>query len=214
MPPDLVADLRREVIRAERLGPAVVTGTDGPETSVVMVWLPAAVAPASLERVVGWRDRGAQPAALIGCAPEGDVADREQGLAAGFDDFVAGGFSARELAGRLRALARRLRLARDRATKRLAYGPVSLDRSQHQLWIHGRQVAMTRTELAVMRALVAAKGRALTRAEILDAAWGEESLEVGERAVDNVILRLRRKLGRERDLIVTVRGVGFRLADR
>lgn len=44
-----------------------------------------------------------------------------------------------------------------------------------------------------------------------DQAWGEAELEVSERAVDNVILRLRRKLPRP-DLIETVRSVGFRLA--
>jgi DNA-binding response OmpR family regulator len=46
---------------------------------------------------------------------------------------------------------------------------------------------------------------------LLDRAWGEADLEVSERAVDNVILRLRRKLP-DPDLIETVRSVGFRLA--
>ena len=55
------------------------------------------------------------------------------------------------------------------------------------------------------------RGRPLSRIELLDQAWGEEDLEVSERAVDNVILRLRRKLP-EPDVIETVRSVGFRLA--
>jgi DNA-binding response OmpR family regulator len=46
----------------------------------------------------------------------------------------------------------------------------------------------------------------------LNEAWGEQELDIGERAVDNVILRLRRKLG-DPDLVITVRGVGFRLAE-
>jgi len=50
----------------------------------------------------------------------------------------------------------------------------------------------------------------MTRAALLDAAWGARKVGVGERAVDNVILNLRRILGPAR--IVTVRGVGFRLA--
>jgi DNA-binding response OmpR family regulator len=62
-----------------------------------------------------------------------------------------------------------------------------------------------------MRALVRARGRTLSRADLLDAAWGDADLDVSERAVDNVILRLRRKLSRP-DVIQTVRGVGFRLA--
>ena len=63
-----------------------------------------------------------------------------------------------------------------------------------------------------MRALIAARGRALSRVEILDAAWGDDGLEIGERAVDNVVMRLRRKLGEKS--IITVRDVGFRLANQ
>ena len=61
-----------------------------------------------------------------------------------------------------------------------------------------------------MRALMTARGRPLSRAELLDAVWGGGDLEVSERAVDNVILRLRRKLPTP-DVLETVRGVGFRL---
>ena len=62
-----------------------------------------------------------------------------------------------------------------------------------------------------MTALVEAGGQSRSRADLLERAWGDEALEVGERAVDNVIMRLRRKLP-DPDLVVTVRGVGFRLA--
>jgi DNA-binding response OmpR family regulator len=61
-----------------------------------------------------------------------------------------------------------------------------------------------------MTVLVEACGQSRSRADILTRAWGADALEVGERAVDNVVMRLRRKLP-EPDLIVTVRGVGFRL---
>jgi DNA-binding response OmpR family regulator len=78
--------------------------------------------------------------------------------------------------------------------------------------VGARRLTLTRTEILVMQALVGARDHAITRAEILDAAWGDESFEIGERAVDNVIMRIRRKLGPD-DVIVTVRGIGFRLAD-
>jgi two-component system OmpR family response regulator len=58
-----------------------------------------------------------------------------------------------------------------------------------------------------------ASGRTMSRAELLDQVWGEDELEVGVRAVDNLVCRLRRKLG-DPGLLVTVRGIGFRLADR
>ena len=72
-------------------------------------------------------------------------------------------------------------------------------------------ISLTSIELAVMRELIKARGRLLSRAELLDAAWGGNDLEISERAVDNVILRLRRKLPQP-DAIQTVRSVGFRIA--
>jgi DNA-binding response OmpR family regulator len=51
----------------------------------------------------------------------------------------------------------------------------------------------------------------MSRSELLDHAWGSANFDISERAVDNVVLRLRRKLGKP-DLIQTVRGVGFRIA--
>jgi DNA-binding response OmpR family regulator len=59
-----------------------------------------------------------------------------------------------------------------------------------------------------MRALMLAHGHPLSRIDLFDAVWGGGDFEVTERAVDNVILRLRRKL----PTLETVRGVGFRLA--
>lgn len=79
------------------------------------------------------------------------------------------------------------------------------------LWAFGVAVSLTPIELAVVRELVLARGRPRSRAELLDAAWGASELEISERAVDNVILRLRRKLP-DPDALETVRGVGFRLA--
>ena len=66
--------------------------------------------------------------------------------------------------------------------------------------------------LAVMRELIKARGRPLSRVELLEVAWGGADLETTERAVDNVILRLRRKLPRP-DALETVRGVGYRVRE-
>ena len=74
------------------------------------------------------------------------------------------------------------------------------------LWTEGQTIPLTSAELEVMRA----RGRPLSRADLLDAGWGASD-EVNERAVDNVILRLRRKLPTPAAL-ETVRGVGFRLS--
>jgi DNA-binding response OmpR family regulator len=93
------------------------------------------------------------------------------------------------------------------------FGRLVLDGARHELWVDGRRVSVTAMELAILSALMHASGRTMSRAELLDQVWGEDELEVGVRAVDNLVCRLRRKLG-DPGLLVTVRGVGFRLSDR
>jgi DNA-binding response OmpR family regulator len=203
------SDLEREAIV---LAPAAFPGGGAsplasPDARVVLAWLPAGASADDLAQVAAWREH----TAVVGCAPDGTSEDSERALAAGFDDFVAGRAAPREMARRLRAVERRTRRISPRG-RRERFGRIRLDSDQHRLWVDGRRVALTRTELAVMTALVDAGGQIRTRADILLKAWGDEGLEVGERAVDNIIMRLRRKLP-DPDLIVTVRGVGFRLAD-
>jgi len=121
---------------------------------------------------------------------------------------VGGPVSARELSARVRAVHRRM-FARVR-TGRLRHAGLTLDLDNHMLWTDGRTVSLTSIELAVMRELLKAAGRPLSRAQLLDAAWGDGELDVSERAVDNVILRLRRKLPRP-EVLETVRSIGLRL---
>jgi DNA-binding response OmpR family regulator len=202
------SELEREaIVLAPAEFPSPATPLASPDARVVLVWLPAGAPPDDLAQVAAWRDH----TAVVGCAPTGTSDDSERALAAGFDDFVAGRAAPREMARRLRAVERRTRRISPRG-RRERFGRIRLDTDQHRLWVDGRRVALTRTELAVMTALVDAGGQIRTRADILLKAWGDEGLEVGERAVDNIIMRLRRKLP-DPDLIVTVRGVGFRLAD-
>ena len=209
-PDQFASEIEREAIHLARAAFPAAGAAVGPmpDARVVLLWLPPGVPAAELAEVASWRDR----AALIGCAPTGTTEDSERALAAGFDDFVAGRAGPREMARRLRALERRTRRVVARGGRRDRFGRIRLDSDQHRLWADGQRVALTRTELAVMTALVDAGGQIRTRADILLRAWGDEGLEVGERAVDNIIMRLRRKLP-DPDLIVTVRGVGFRLAD-
>ena len=141
-----------------------------------------------------------------------DPADSEAALAAGFDDAAIGPVSPRELAGRIRAVHRRVHWKGLTRPGRIRHGEMTLDLDSHELWVHGETIQLTTTELAVLRALIRARGRTLSRGDILDTAWSDDELEVSERAVDNVILRLRRKLPKP-ELIQTVRGVGFRIGD-
>lgn len=221
--PHLHAALRREgLVLAERYGAdwlqprdaAPLAGNDqepepgrpAPREPGLYLWFPAAELHGELDR---WS------AALDGCQLRPGVlavveaAAVEDFLAAGVDDAVPRSISERELVARVRALHRRL--ARRAPEGKLRYGALTLDTMERSVWVDGTSIGITPIEQAVLVALIRAAGRALSRVALLDAAWGEGELEVSERAVDNVILRLRRKLPRP-ELIETVRGVGFRLA--
>lgn len=75
----------------------------------------------------------------------------------------------------------------------------------------GRPVSLTAKEFELLRALIEARGRVLTREGLLDKVWGyDHAVEIESRTVDVHVRRLREKLGSEARRIVTVKGVGYR----
>lgn len=203
---NVAAELRRDSLRVD-LATADVLRAQA-NAIVYVFWFDAALGVVLADRIVEWSNNCELRAGLIGVITDGGGHEREALLAAGFDDVVAGLLSARELGARIRAVHRRMHWSG--RTGRLRYAGLTLDLDNHTLWAEGKTISLTSIELAVMRELIKAAGRPLSRAALLDAAWGAGELEVSERAVDNVILRLRRKLPRPESL-ETVRSIGFRL---
>ena len=200
--------LAGEVPAVQLVDEHVLDEPPAPDTIMVVAFDPPVSAP-FLERVTSWASRAVLPPGLVACVPHGATADSEASLAAGLDDVVVGDVSMRELAARVRAVHRRVSRA-DAVPDRMRFGGVVIARGAHAVWIDGRPYTLTRRQFAVMRALVGARGRVMSRAALLDAAWGKHEVRVTERAVDNVIHVLRNRLG-EADRIETVRGVGFRI---
>ena len=204
----IVAELRRETMRVDL---AMLDVLEVPPASpVYVVSLDAAAAARLAVRFVDWAQTGELRAGLIGVVENGTTEHNEWLLAEGFDDVVSTPLSTRELVARVRAVHRRVHW-KGTTNGRLRFGDLTLDLYGRELWCEGKTIALTSIELAVLRELIKAQGKPLSRAELLDRAWGEGDLDVSERAVDNVILRLRRKLPRP-DRIETVRSVGFRLS--
>lgn len=204
----VVAELRRGAMHVDVLTVDILH--QPPTVPVYVLSLDVAVAGVLADKIVQWAGASELRPGLLALIEDGSTADCEMLLAAGFDDAVIAPISARELAGRVRAIHRRV-FWKGAANGRMRYGELTLDLHGRALWVEGKTITLTSIELAVLRELMKARGRPLSRGELLDAAWGEGELEVSERAVDNVILRLRRKLPRP-DVIETVRSVGFRLA--
>lgn len=138
-------------------------------------------------------------------------ADVIVGLQLGADDYIAKPCSMPVLLARVAAMLRR-RQAPAESTDLLRAGPVSIDRGRHVVMLDGETAAVTLTEFRLLEALILAKARVLSRDQLMDKAIGPD-IAVTDRTIDVHITTLRRKLGAHRDLIETVRGVGYRFAD-
>jgi DNA-binding response OmpR family regulator len=140
----------------------------------------------------------------------GDELDRVLGLELGADDYVVKPFSPRELMARIRAVLRRTRPAPGTAPLRV--GRLTIDPAAYTVTVDGAAVSLTRKEFDLLRALVEARGRVLSREYLLDHVWGYTAAgEIESRTVDVHVRRLRLKLGPEGRRIGTVTGVGYRL---
>lgn len=140
--------------------------------------------------------------------------DQLVGFSVGADDYVTKPYSIRLLLERIRALERRRRsggAASDADVVSLS--GVTVDRRRHQASVAGRELDLTRSEFGLLETLLRQPGRAFSRAELISAALGADTI-VLERTIDVHILALRRKLGDNADVIETIRGVGYRFRER
>lgn len=146
-----------------------------------------------------------------------EEADRVIGLELGADDYLTKPFSMRELVARIRAMLRRheryqelLRSDKTPPSNRLTWQNICIDPINFYATIDGCDMELTRTEFDLLMLFVRNPRRVFSRAYLLETVWGETYIE-GDRSVDNAILRLRKKIGDQGDIIETVWGMGYRL---
>jgi len=129
------------------------------------------------------------------------------GLKFGADDYVTKPFGMSVLIARIDALLRRSATPSVSAEV-LKAGPLLIDPQRYTAEFAGNQLKLTLTEFKLLWALVCAKGRVLSRNQLMDQAIGLNAI-VTDRTIDVHITTLRRKLGLARDCVQTVRGVGY-----
>jgi len=139
--------------------------------------------------------------------------DRIQGFESGGDDYICKPFSIKELVLRVRSALRRSGEAAPESPHRLQIGAIVLDTDRHEVTVKGTPVELTATEFRLLQLLMERRGRVQTREHLLVNVWNYEN-EIETRTVDTHVRRLREKLGAEADWIETIRGVGYRLADK
>mgnify|MGYP005833740075 CR=1 FL=1 len=137
--------------------------------------------------------------------------DKIVGLSVGADDYVTKPFSPRELMARIKAALRRIQVGASATAEILSFTHLCIDTGARTVTVDDRPVNLTAIEFDLLRALAEQRGRVLTREQLLEKVWGTNYY--GDlRVVDVHIGHVRQKLGRD-DLIVTVRGVGYRFED-
>ena len=241
--PILVVDDDAKIVRLvrtylERDGFSVVTAADGPAALdaierhrpalvVLDLMLPELDGRAVIRAVR--RDDEAAATPILILSARGSTLDRIAGLEDGADDYLPKPFSPAELVLRVRSILRRTttgpvgsddeaasaaRSAPDSATL-IRHGDLVVDPARHEVTRNGRSIPLTRVEFRLLRAILAADGRVLSRDQLLDAIYGGDQTDVLDRTVDVHVGRLRDKLGDDADhprYVATVRGVGYRAA--
>jgi two-component system phosphate regulon response regulator PhoB len=139
--------------------------------------------------------------------------DRVQGLESGADDYICKPFSTNELVLRVQNILRRTSKKEDGVGVTLIVGSIELDVDRHEVKIGGEVIDLTATEFKLLHLLMERRGRVQTREHLLLNVWNYET-EIETRTVDTHVRRLREKLGAEAEWIETIRGVGYRMAER
>jgi len=147
---------------------------------------------------------------IIMLTAKSEETDIVVGLELGADDYVTKPFSMSVLVARIAAVLRRAEQAASDDSGILTAGPIRVDTHRHTVEVDGQPVALTLTEFRLLAAILAGRGRVLTRDRLIDHAIGQDAV-VTDRTIDVHLAALRRKLGRARRYVETVRGVGYRL---
>jgi two-component system alkaline phosphatase synthesis response regulator PhoP len=141
--------------------------------------------------------------------------DRVHGLRTGADDYVVKPFSSTELLARVEAVLRRsAERPLDVTALRLAEARVALER--REVSDGERRKSLSEKEADILRYLAGARGRAVSRSELLARVWGLDPRGIDTRTVDMHVARLREKLAdppAQSRWVVTVRGKGYMLGD-
>ncbi len=156
---------------------------------------------------------------IIMVSARSEEVDTVVALEVGADDYITKPYRIRELVARMRSALRRGRSTPtappSQPDEGITAGPVRLDPLRHEVWVRGTQVPMPLKEFQLLSHLMANAGYVVRRDELIDRVWGFDY--VGDtKTLDVHIKRLRSKIETDSsnpDLIITVRGVGYKFED-
>jgi two-component system phosphate regulon response regulator PhoB len=135
------------------------------------------------------------------------------GLEMGADDYITKPFDLQVFLARVRALLRRSQTPEPEETsQRIQIGSLLMDLERHEVKCKSTPIELTPSEFKLLHAMMKNRGRVLTRERLIELVQGE-GVTVIDRAIDTHIFGLRKKLGECANLVETIRGIGYRVAD-
>lgn len=134
--------------------------------------------------------------------------DMLHGFGLGADDYVKKPFSVREVMARVKAVLNRSENAETEKPKTLQYEGLAIDLSHKSITVDGEAVALTKTEFELLALLLSHRGKVFSRQQILDSVWPQDVI-VTDRTVDVNVTRMRKKIGRYGQMIVSRQGFGY-----
>ena len=158
-------------------------------------------------------DAATQNIPIIMVTAKGEESDVVLGLGIGADDYVTKPFSPKELMARVRAVLRRGKVKPSAGSERLSFDGVVVDPVRHEVLVDSNEVGFTATEFRLLHLLASHPGRVFSRDQLVSRVIGEGAAVI-DRNIDVHVRAIRKKLGAYRDVIDTVRGVGYRFRDR
>ena len=204
----------------EAAGYAVTLAEDGeagvrafgklaPALVVLDVGLPEMSGLEVLRRI---REAGDTPVLVL--TARSSETDKVLGLELGADDYLTKPFGTSELVARVRALLRRTAAgSRDRP---IEFGALHVDPARREATREGAKIELTTLEFDLLWFLASRPGRVFSREQLMEQVWGNDRV-VGDRSIDSLVSRLRKKIeldAEDPQLLQTVWGAGYRFADR
>ena len=134
-----------------------------------------------------------------------DEYDKLQAFKLGIDDYITKPFSPKELMARIKAILNRSKNNSDI----LKYGDLKIDKLAREVMVGNKSVKLTLKEYDLLKYLVENKNIVITRPRLLNTVWGFDFYG-DNRTVDTHIKTLRKKIGKYKKNIITLRGVGYK----